>query len=191
MIYFNKVLNYKVYGVDYSDKLKLTKNNLDYNKVKDYKLYKADFLNWKPNIKFDIVSSFGFIEHFDNPEHIIEKQIKLVEDKGYIVIGVPNFRYATYWFYYLFDKETINNHNLEIMNLNKLKKILENNKLNIIYANYYDTIYFGLKDIKCKNIFIKMIVYPLSLFARAINSIVKWPNKYFSPSMIIIAKKNK
>lgn len=45
MIYFNKVLKYKVYGIDYSDKLKLTKSNLDYNKVKDYKLYKADFIN--------------------------------------------------------------------------------------------------------------------------------------------------
>lgn len=105
------------------------------------------------------------------------------------MIGIPNFRYITYWFYYLFDKETINNHNLEIMNLNKLKKIVESKKLKIIYANYYDTIYFGLKDIKQKSLLTKLIVYPISIIARGINAIIKLPNKYFSPSMIIIAKK--
>lgn len=61
MIYFNKIFKYKVYGIDYSEKIRFTKNNLDYNRVKDYKLYKSDFFKWSPRIQFDVVCSFGFI----------------------------------------------------------------------------------------------------------------------------------
>jgi 2-polyprenyl-3-methyl-5-hydroxy-6-metoxy-1,4-benzoquinol methylase len=37
------------------------------------------------------VISFGFIEHFDNPENVIQKHLDLLKPGGILIVGVPNF----------------------------------------------------------------------------------------------------
>jgi len=41
--------------------------------------------------KFDIVASFGFIEHFTNWVEILESHISLLNNNGYLIVEVPNF----------------------------------------------------------------------------------------------------
>lgn len=40
--------------------------------------------------KFDIVFSFGLIEHFDNPDKVLEKHIELLKPGGLLICIVPN-----------------------------------------------------------------------------------------------------
>ena len=96
LIAFKKNFSYKIYGVDYSDKEELFHTNMRYNGIKDYTFFKEDFLSFNPNFKFDVVSSFGFIEHFNNPEPYIKKMIDLLKKDGVLIIGFPNFRRGQY-----------------------------------------------------------------------------------------------
>ena len=53
--------------------------------------FKADFLNFSMGKTFDVVSSFGFIEHFINWEEVFKRQLDLVSPKGFLLMSTPNF----------------------------------------------------------------------------------------------------
>ena len=97
-----------------------------------------DFLNYTPLKKYDCVTSFGFIEHFDEWEKVVLLHIDYMSKGGYIIIEVPNFR----GFFQkiprrIFDKNNFRLHNLQAMNLKKIVSLLENNGLEIISAEYF------------------------------------------------------
>ena len=46
---------------------------------------------------FDIVLSYGFIEHILPPEKAIQLHLDLVKKGGYIVIQLPRFKGYNYW----------------------------------------------------------------------------------------------
>lgn len=58
-------------------------NNLD--------VIEADFLKFETDKKFNIVMSFGFMEHFENPADILDRHWELVAPGGFLVVGVPIF----------------------------------------------------------------------------------------------------
>ncbi len=96
-----------------------------------------DFEKWKPSEKFDIVSSFGFIEHFENYDSVIQKHILLLKENGWFVAGAPNFRYGIqYWFHFLFDKPNLRRHVLQAMDPLAWKKKLEENHIEVLYCGY-------------------------------------------------------
>lgn len=59
--------------------------------VPDLEVIEADFLTFATTRRFNVVMSFGFIEHFTEPEAIVRKQWELVAEDGYLVLGSPSF----------------------------------------------------------------------------------------------------
>ena len=53
---------------------------------------RLDFLKDPIGRRYDVVCSFGFIEHFPNWQDVLRKHAELVEPGGLIVIETPNFR---------------------------------------------------------------------------------------------------
>ena len=93
MFFFNKELNYKIDGVEYLDiACRKTEENFRLNEIEKFHLFQHDFFSFNTKEKYDLVSSFGFIEHFDNTEEVFAKHCDLVNDNGYLVIGLPNLR---------------------------------------------------------------------------------------------------
>ena len=93
MIFFNKELNYQIDGVEYLDiACRKTEENFRLNEIEKFHLFQHDFFSFNTKEKYDLVSSFGFIEHFDNTEEVFAKHCDLVNDNGYLVIGLPNLR---------------------------------------------------------------------------------------------------
>lgn len=85
--------------------------------------------NFKSSNQYDVVCSFGFIEHFENWEEIIEIHHKLLKPGGTLIITVPNFKGLFQYYAHLFlDKENLDRHNVKSMNPKKWAKLLE--KLN-------------------------------------------------------------
>lgn len=92
--------------------------------------------------KFDIVASWGFIEHFegDVTAKFIEKKKSMVADDGYLIIELPNIRKLFGLSYWLFNRGLIKIHNLDIMDLNWLKEqVAKGNGFEFLYASYYIT----------------------------------------------------
>ena len=141
LINFNKIFGYKIFGVDYSDRIDLFKKNMAINNIKEYKVWQADILKFKSKNKFDVVSSFGLIEHFIDPKAYIVKMASLVKKGGYFIIELPNFRYLQYIIHYLSNRELFKSHNLKYMEAKKLEMLVKKvTGMETLFAGYYGII---------------------------------------------------
>lgn len=143
LAYICKNFGYFPEGINFDkDTRKITsKTLLDYGLDK-FKIYVGDFNKWKPKKKYDLVCSFGFVEHFDNPKEIIKKHVDLLKKGGKLIIEIPNFGGLNGFLHKLVDKENLDRHNTQIMNLDFFKEVVEQNNLNINYLGYYGSWHF-------------------------------------------------
>ena len=54
--------------------------------VEDLEVMQEDFFSLPENRLFNVVMSFGFIEHFNDAEAVLRKHWALVEDNGYLIV---------------------------------------------------------------------------------------------------------
>jgi len=86
-----KYNNLRLFGIDNSPKgCKLASiGDSDYNSSTN--IICGDIIKCPINSKkFDIVFSFGLIEHFDNPEKVLENHVELLKPGGLLICIVPN-----------------------------------------------------------------------------------------------------
>lgn len=104
------------YGIDYSDDAGLyleTLQGLGMNPT----LFRQDLFAEKLDRTFDVVCSFGLIEHFRGRtlEDLLDIHNEYLAPGGYLVIVVPNFTGYQYFWHYLFDRPDLDNHNIDVM----------------------------------------------------------------------------
>lgn len=126
LVYLAKRYHYKAFGVDYSDELWTTEELSKFNDLPAPTLFKEDIFKWNPGRQFDIVCSFGFLEHFDDPSPVIKKHLELLKPGGTLIITMPHFAHLQYFFHWLIDRENLKKHNTKIMNLESLRNALLN-----------------------------------------------------------------
>ena len=137
---------YIVHGVDYN-----SRNGVDLpNWLKSLnlqvgKFWVSDFFTFKYDVvkRFDLVTSFGFIEHFENFDEVIKEHLDLVVAGGKVIITTPNFKgWMQYLPHRIFDNENLKNHFLKSMNPSKWKKILEANGFEVKYYGFFGSYLF-------------------------------------------------
>jgi SAM-dependent methyltransferase len=144
-----KIMGYQPYGVEYTDEgCKVTRQNFFNHGLNSDNIINADFfsdsfLN-EYEKKFDIVMSFGFVEHFQEPEKVIERHLKLIKPGGYLVLNIPRFVGMNYYLVRFFCPSALKKHNLEIMEKSKFAGLFGNKRLCPLYCDYYGVFYFGL-----------------------------------------------
>lgn len=86
-------MGFELYGVDVEPKnsIELPEQFRRFN-YKIGKFYCQEFESLSIDKKYDVVCSFGFIEHYKNFEEILISHAELVNHKGYLLITAPNFR---------------------------------------------------------------------------------------------------
>ncbi len=190
MAYFSKKYDCSVEGVDFVDSA-LIEENLKSLRIKNFKVYQSDVYDFDTDKKYDFVGSYGFIEHFDDPETIIKKHKKLVKDGGYLCIEVPNMRYVNYLINKHFSEEVLAKHNLSIMDLKLLKRLILDEEFTELYANYYLTSYF-----QANNESGRLKEHPsIERIYGTVNKTMEGlridniPNKFLSPYIFVLAKK--
>lgn len=188
LCYLVKTFGYRPYGIDYSDEIMRTKELFEFNGLKAPVLYKGDFFQWNPNKKFDVVCSFGFVEHFKNIDHVIKRHADLVAPGGKLIITLPHFAHAQYFFHWLIDRENLKKHNTKIMNLNSIRKAVKNSGLRIEHLSYYETFGFWTENnnITRREKIIKNLI---RFFGKVLNKTVGYdrPNFLFSPFIVCVA----
>lgn len=85
----------------------------------------ADFFNFESERKYDIVFSSGFVEHFQNTNDVIQRHVNLMSENGQLLILIPNFLGINGKVQARYDKENLAAHNLQSMNINYLKSIMQ------------------------------------------------------------------
>ena len=103
----------------------------------------VDFFDYKPEQKYEVVASFGFIEHFLNFESVIETHADLVKEEGYLVITTPNFKGSIqHWLHINFDKQNLALHNTKSMDPAIWKSQLEHLGFEVMYSGYFGDFWF-------------------------------------------------
>lgn len=91
-------LGYELHGVDLTPRVE--QDFAPWLSAQGYRvgqIARDDALLWEPNRRYDVVCSFGFIEHFDDWRAVLRRQARLVDRDGWLMITAPNFRGALQW----------------------------------------------------------------------------------------------
>lgn len=184
----------KPYGIEYSKKgAKQGRKNGVETMVAD--AFSPAVLK-KYKHKFDIVFSYGFIEHIDPPEKAIKLHWDLVKPGGIVVIQIPRFRGFNYWKVKLFRPDLLPYHNLSIMEADILQRLCEQKNVETLVCKNYGTIKLRL-PLEKKNFgyyflkFISLFEYILNPLLRAVFNKHGFETKLFSPAVIYIGKLKK
>ena len=142
LCYLAKHFGFIPYGVDYSDEIRKTAELFEFNGLARPKLYQEDFFKWQPGELYDVVCSFGFIEHFEDPRLVIQKHVDLLSPGGKLIITLPHFAHLQFIFHWLLDRENLAIHNTKTMRLPVLRKALSGLPVTVDHLNYYQTFGF-------------------------------------------------
>ncbi|RHR53632.1 class I SAM-dependent methyltransferase [Parabacteroides sp. AF17-28] len=188
-------IGYRLNGIDLNPKVTQIKSTLEkYGYVVD-DIYCQDFLSMTSSRKYDIVSSFGFIEHFTNLEEVLLKHVSLLSDGGYLVLETPNFKgKMQYLFHLLFDTPNLKRHVIKNMDPFYWKEILDQNGFEFEYLSCG---WIGGMDFwtdsdqpKVQNFFAKVIKRIWKLM-KCIYPFEKLNGKNISTTCFLIARKIK
>jgi len=110
------ILGMKVSGLDYSPTGIRTAKELFTSLGLNGDLRCEDVFDTTFNCgSFDLVCSFGLIEHFDDPREIVRRHVQLAKAGGVILIVVPRYSGLYGRLQHFFDEQNLGLHNLDIM----------------------------------------------------------------------------
>jgi SAM-dependent methyltransferase len=189
LIYLSKRFGYQVNGIDTAPYV-LTRlpGHLKSHGATIGNCYQGDFLSFKSNEFYDVVCSFGFVEHFLHFEEVIRKHAQLVRPGGTLIISCPNFKGIQYILHRLLDPINLRRHVLRAMNLRLWRHVLEQSGMEILHQDYYRTADFWV-DTQHSEYLARRAIYSVKWATTQIDRRVNWPNPLLSPYMISFSRK--
>jgi len=185
MIYVNKEFGYRIDGLDYSDNMEYVRANLLHNGIHDSELFNADFFDFVPSRKYDLVLSGGFAEHFDDHELVVRQHAEWAKPGGLVVIIVPNLTHIHRLLCGWFAPELLRVHRFPLMRRNVMRQALENAGLRVLHCEYHKTFRPTYKVPGTINLSFKVIQRLLQ--ASGLDDL---GNRFGSPYLISVSRKN-
>ena len=200
--YFAKNFGMNVSGIDYSEKgCEQSRKIFERDKVNGT-IYFGDFFNPPAEVPrdFDFVYSGGVVEHFEDTVAAIKAFSLFLKKDGIMITTLPNMTGLGGWIQKAFNKPVFDTH----VPLTK-EKIIEAHEeagLQNLKSQYYASIslYINLESIngnKVKMLGLKKVITK----SLSLSSLATWkleticskipPSKFFSPGILVIAKKYK
>lgn len=108
-------LKFQFEGVDFSESAWLYRRNMETAGVRDAVLHQDDVRTFRTDQVYDVVASFGLVEHFDDPQEILDHHHRLLRPGGLCVVELPRFKWFPWLFKFLFDRPNLRRHNTRMM----------------------------------------------------------------------------
>lgn len=186
------MLGYTAYGIEFAKKGAMQGKTIGVDTMIGDAFSPAVLKKYKHY--FDVVFSYGFIEHIYPPEKAVKLHLDLAKPGGYVVIQIPRFRGFNYWKVKFFRSELLPLHNLSIMNADVLSKICSSKGMKTIFCANYGTVKLRLPMDK-KN-FRYYLLKITCLFEYILNPLLRlvykdkgYETNYFSPAVMFIGQK--
>ncbi|MBK0382253.1 class I SAM-dependent methyltransferase [Pedobacter sp. SD-b] len=189
--FLKRYFDLKVTLFDYFIHQKIIDELLVFNdlKTEDIEIIEADLFTYQPKEKYDLVSSFGLIEHFENTKDIIEKHLMFLNNNGTLFITLPNFKGVNGWVQKKFDKYNYDKHNINCMDLNLLKSVAEELGLKEVKTYYTGGFSTWLENKASKPAMDKAIVKTIWLAGKIVSKTIKKESKLLSPYIVLEARR--
>lgn len=137
---FAEMLGCRPYGVEYSkEAVKRSSDSGVKIIVKD--VFDKAFLRKYKN-HFDVVFSYGFVEHILPPEKAVKVHYQILKPGGYVIIQIPRFKGFNLLKAKILRPEIIPLHNLTIMNEDLLEKVCRSPDMEKLFCKNYGTFKF-------------------------------------------------
>ena len=143
-----KRVSFDFHGVDFSPESLLYLINLERIGVRNAKLYKTDLMTFKEDYLFDVVASFGLLEHFTDIQLIFKQHDRLLKPGGLCVVVIPNLRKIQYIYHYIFNRDDLLRHNLNAMNPDIFNGLASQHRQKILYLGYVGKLRFWNVELK-------------------------------------------
>ena len=164
----------------------LEKNGL---KPGDINIIEADLFNYKPEKLYDMVLSFGLIEHFNDTKAIIESHLQFLKPGGVLFITLPNFKSVNGWVQRKFDRENYDKHNINSMNLKLLTDCCKDLGLKEVEAYYHGRFSVWLENKSEQSGTAKALVKIIWFAGKIATKIIPVESKALSPYIVLKAVK--
>jgi trans-aconitate methyltransferase len=178
------LLDYFVH-TDLIDQL-LIKNGLQPG---DINIIEADLFNYQPAQLYDMVLSFGLIEHFSDTKDILRRHLPFLKPDGVLFVTLPNFKSVNGWVQRTFDRENYNKHFIESMNPQLLAKYCRELGLKEVEAYYHGRFSVWLENRAQQGAVTKALVKTIWLAGKLFTKMVPVETKMLSPYIVLKAVK--
>jgi SAM-dependent methyltransferase len=155
----------------------------------DITIIEADLFNYTPEKQYDLVSSFGLIEHFNDTKAIIETHLQFLKPGGVLFITLPNFVGVNGWVQRKFDRDNYDKHNINSMNLQLLADICKQLGLKEVECYYSGKFSIWLENKAEQSALAKLFVKALWFTGKVFTKIVPVESKALSPYIVLKAIK--
>lgn len=193
--YFHERFGYQPTGLEYLEEGCVETRNRFSKQNLEAEIIHGDLFEYAPDEDqelWDVVASFGLVEHFEDIQPCLERHIDLVKPGGYLVLSIPNHSGLNGSILKAIDRDVYDIHNH--MNLSDLLEGLKKTRrVEILKAGYLGRIGFWNTDIytlaaRRSRAFYLAVRAPLKcieLMGRFI------PNSgYFSPNITVVARRH-
>lgn len=126
------------------------------NNVKSHRIKLENFIQ-NTKLRYDVIVLLDVLEHFDNPDKIIEGVKKLLKDNGLIVVSLPNYKSIMAYLSKSWAWWMVEDHKYHF-SPNSISMLMKKNKLKKKYLTTYNSII----DLK-KNLDGNFINYPMPI----------------------------
>jgi len=190
-IYLKKYLQIECTLLDYVIHKKIIDDLLKENALSkhDINVIEANLFEYKSHRKYDLVFSNGLIEHFEDTQVVIQKHVDLLSDDGQLFISLPNFRGINGWFQKKFDPENYFKHNIDSMDIEKLKIYCQNLELKNVRVFYNGVFMVWLENQDIQPIWVNIFKKGVWVLGKIISRIYRKNTQLLSPYIIILANK--
>jgi SAM-dependent methyltransferase len=155
----------------------------------DIKIIEADLFTYVPPVQYDMVLSFGLIEHFSDTKSIIEKHLPYLKPGGTLFITLPNFKGVNGWVQRKFDLENYNKHYIESMNPALLTDYCRQLGLKEIESYYHGRFSTWLENKSTQTVFTKAVVKTIWFTGKVFTKLIPVESKLLSPYIVLKATK--
>jgi 2-polyprenyl-3-methyl-5-hydroxy-6-metoxy-1,4-benzoquinol methylase len=131
-------LGYEVHGIDRTPRV--TPDLRDWMQHQGYRtgeFVRGDVFSYAYKRQYDVVCSFGLIEHFGRWSELVSVHARLVRDGGLLVITTPNFRG---WFqcvlHQWLDSANLAEHNLDAMRPRRWADVVRPLGFTVVWCGY-------------------------------------------------------
>ncbi|MBK9303563.1 MAG: methyltransferase domain-containing protein [bacterium] len=200
LVELHRRFGYDPYGIEYSEvgvannRKTFVANGIDPEQVICGDVTSPEIQrDWRE--AFDIVFSLSFIEHFSDPDRMIDAHLGLLKKNGMLVIVAPNLNGLNKRIYGFFNSADLAAHNLAITNLAAFRDLFSEVPVEPLFCGLYGTFSFQMYKIlpgAKRTLLLKIgkqmqqginILYRLVLRDRG------WESNSLSPFMVFIGRK--
>jgi len=154
----------------------------------DIKCIQADLFTHVPVERYDMVCSFGLIEHFTDLKEVMDAHYKYMKPGAVLLIALPNFRGVNGLLQKYFDRDNLAIHNLEIMNPVLLENALADIGMTEIEVSYYPSTQVWLENLKQRGVFLNILIRVLNRLMSLSGKFFGRQNIWLSNSIMVLAR---